>query len=177
MQGRVSGIQLARVMDGGNLLYALSMHTGSIQLYRFDSGKNTLKLVKNYMDSAQLGLTRPENLCLSPDEKWLAVVCMPTGKVQIYAFDQEKMVKPIPAATFKADRVNGAHFAPDGKTLAWVQLDPRAKICFARIIEEADGSISIKKFQTIKNPVKGLVPKSLDFSKDGQFVVVAGVYN
>lgn len=159
-------------IHGSDNLYAISMHTSTIQYYRFDPVKNQLKLVHNHKNSQRLGLKRPENLAISPNEKWMAIPNMPSGKVQIYAIDKDNGLCQTPLKTIQGHLVHGVRFTPNGKYIGWVELNPGSKICFAKIFQNAKGKTVIKNTQVFKNPFKGLVPKSLDFSKDERFVVI-----
>lgn len=156
--------------QGSNYLFAISMHTSSVQLYRFD--RNKLSFVRNYEDPKGMGLRRPENLDISPDEQWLAIPNMSNGKVQIYGLDSKKFLNPEPVYTIQGRMVHGVRFTPDGKHMAYVQIGPEAKVVFCRIGYDTKGVLRVKKTHVFENPYKGLVPKSIDFSLDGRFAVI-----
>lgn len=155
-----------------NYLFAVSMHASSVQLYSFNPIKHKLKIHRNYTDSKQLGINRPENIDISPDGSLLAISTLRSSNVQIYSLDENNFMNPVPLHTIKAGFAHGARFSPDGKTLGHVELNPGSKFCFHKIERQKDGQLNVKKTQSIKNPFKGVAPKSLDFSKDGRFVVI-----
>lgn len=159
--------------QGNRYVFAVNMQSSSVEIYAFIEDPCSLTPVCHYSNSDGIDLLRPESLSLSKNEKYLVIPNMRSGKVNIYEVDPEFYFKPVPIASIQDNHVHGARFSPDCNYLAYTTIGNDAKICIHQIVTNSEGPLSFLLSQTFKNPFEPLRPKSIEFSHDSRFAIIA----
>ncbi len=155
-------------------LVSVNLLEHSLQTYRFDRDKHTLKAKKKYNNNTTL-LGWPENVTISRDGTLLAVSNSATGKVCVYRINSNKgILNPSPIAFVEAGDhgLHGVRFSPDGNYLSYVTYDGLGKVRIFRINDRMKGSISFKLEETMDSTFENLSPKGIDFSHDMNYVAI-----
>lgn len=162
-------------LPGDRFLAAVNLITGTVQVYEFNESLRTLTPRKAYDNSDGLALDRPENLSFSNDHTLLAIPNMRSGNINIYEVGDAAFVEESPGTPFFVihDRkAHGARFSPSDDFLAYVSIDDLGAIYVYRVHREELEKPSFELSQAMANAFYPLKPKSIDFSRDGRFVVI-----
>jgi 6-phosphogluconolactonase (cycloisomerase 2 family) len=159
-------------LQGSRYILAVNMQTSSVQVYEFNKNSKTLVPVRGFSNRDGLTLMRPENICISKDESLIAIPNMSSGQLQIYNTAQDVFFHPTPLTTLQAYKLHGARFSPDTQFISYVGVGEQASISTSRLVKKKEQLCELF-VQKIPNPLEPMRPKSIDFSSDGRFAVIA----
>jgi hypothetical protein len=106
-----------RVLVCNNYIHTVTSHTGTMP-QRAADGSCKFKRVRNDGIFLEKGLTVPDGICVSPDNRWLAVSVHTTGNLHLYRLDQELDRNTPPAVILEGVVCpHGLQFSADGRVL------------------------------------------------------------
>jgi 6-phosphogluconolactonase (cycloisomerase 2 family) len=153
----------------GKYIFAIQMHTSEIQVWEFTENEEKCELTP--VTSLKRLLQRPEGGCISKNNKYFIVPNVAVG-TKIYYIDENDFLSKKAIAVLPGNSAHGAQFSPDGKYLAYTCLGPNARVNIYKIIEKKGEDPQFVHNQTYYTQFQPMRPKSIDFTKDGRYVVI-----
>ncbi len=145
----------------------------AIHVYRFDRAERSLTPIQTLSGAPRM--LKPENICFSPDGSLVAITDMGTGDMQICRVDSRSHAIDLEGSTTvkePTDRTcHGVSFSSCGRFVAYTTLDKPGVVRVFRV-EVENGEIRVERFQVFGNTLHPLVPKGIDFAKDGSRVAI-----
>lgn len=159
--------------SGGQQLISANLLESSFQIYAFNSSTEQLTPVKSWKQTRITQLGWPENLCISKDEKWLAVTNSYTGKVNLYRVNKHTGVNPAVVGTvFAGDTgLHGVRFSSHGDFLSYVTYDNPPKIRVFRI-DQSGQNPRLDLTYTYSFQFDEMAAKGIAFSPDDHYVAI-----
>lgn len=159
-----------------NYLAVLNLYGKNIRTYIFDPQTKEFTFLQHISNKDHANLCYCENLAVSPDGSLLAVCYNDPPGINIYSIDLDThLITPKPILIIKAlDLVHRVIFSPDGRYLAYVTFNKKEAIIISRL-----STINKKLCCTPickKNNTYDLNAKSIAFTHDNRFIVVAYCY-
>lgn len=159
-----------------NYLATVNLITSSIQIYHFDETSHSLIFHQAFDNSHGLNLYRPENLSFSKNCRLLAIPNMGSGNINIYEVDSTTFITNCPerpSHIIRDKKVHGAQFSHDGNYLVYVSLEDKGGIYVYKITRDNEGKLRLILSQKMDNYFYPMKPKSIDFTCNDQYVVIA----
>jgi hypothetical protein len=145
----------------------------AIHVYRFDRGERSLSPVQTIRDAPML--RKPENISCAPDGSLVAITDMGDADLKVFRIDprtHEIELDGHAVAKHPADRTaHGVAFSRCGRFVAHTTVDRPGVIRVHRIVEKG-GALGVEPFQVVENEHYPLVPKGIDFARDGSRVAI-----
>ncbi|MFK7896706.1 MAG: hypothetical protein AB8G23_12770 [Myxococcota bacterium] len=172
-----------------NYLVTVNVLGNAIHTYRYEADADRLTLLQTLRNTQSM--IKPENVSVSPTGTLVAMTDMGAGNLKVFRLDkQSHRIADQPSAIIDAgDRTaHGLAFSHCGQFLASTTVDKPGAVRVYRVHKEdspappstdrsktTDQSASplrIEHLQDFENTLFPLVPKGIDFSRDGDFVVI-----
>lgn len=131
-----------RALVCNNYLHTITAHTGRLpDTTTHPSGG--LKRIRNDGVFLEKGLSVPDGICASPDQRWLAVSVHTSGNLHLYRLDRDLNRNSLPDVVLEGVVCpHGLQFSADGKVLyAADSASPYLHIFYRR----GDGWVSLPK--------------------------------
>ena len=122
------------------------------------------------------GLARPENLCISPDGRLLAVSNSTEGSVCVFRVNRPDLfIDPEPIARIhnqEDKNTHGVAFSPCGHSLLFSTVDRPGCLRRYALNFQDDGSVALAPREVIPNELAPLKPKGVAYSPAGDLLAV-----
>lgn len=157
-------------------LATINLYGKIIHAYQFDKQTEQFHLIQQINNNDGAYLRYSENLAVSPDGRLLAVCYNDPPGITIYRVDlNTHLITPKPLLIIKAaDLVHRVRFSPDGSYLAYVTFNKKEAIVIDKL-HHHNNSLRVSTVSK-KNNTYDLNAKSIAFTNDSRFVVVAYCY-
>ena len=156
-------------------LITANFQAGCICLYNYNDLLHEFTLHQVIKHSSVSNLIGVDNVAVSPDGTLLVATVNLGMQVNVYGIDQTScFINPVPLKIIKQKivRPHGVRFSHNGY-LAYTSIHKDdSKVVIEKIEKNASGSITTQVVSELKNPYMPLVPKSLDFTSDDEYVVI-----
>ena len=162
-----------------DIIASLNLYGNSIVTYCYNPVKNDFTILQEITNEDGARLSMSEHMSISPCGKLIAVcsappLSNPTPKscVNIYRFLNNK-INPIPVFSVEEEHlIHNVRFTPNGKYLSYTTYQDERAIITCKIDDH------ISNFKLLSHEVKNNIffpmkPKCLNFTKDGNFLIVA----
>lgn len=158
-----------------NFLAILNLYGEKINTYRYCEKTNQFIHFQEITNTHQTELSGPENLAVSPDGELLAICSIPPHSgIKIYRINKDShLIDPKPIARQAIQElIHNVRFSPNGKYVATAGWNKKTAICIYKINKVSD-HINLELVYSMPNNHELLVPKGINFTKDGKFALIA----
>jgi 6-phosphogluconolactonase (cycloisomerase 2 family) len=155
---------------------ALNLYGKTIHTYKFNKETEQFDLIQQINNEEGAYLHYSENLSISPDGTLLAVCYNDPPGINIYQVDiNTHTIMPNPVLIIKApDLVHRVRFSSDGNYLAYVTFNKKEALVVGRL-HQIKNQLYFKP-SCKKINIYDLHAKSIEFTKNNKFVIVAYCY-
>lgn len=157
----------------GDHLACVNLLGRTIHVHRFDAALRKLVRVQSIVDPPML--KKPENLCFPPDGSFVALTDMALASCLLFRVDREshRIEQGHHLALGNPDdrTAHGVGVSRCGGFVAHTTVDRPGVVRVHRVEVGPDG-IEARPFQTLVNEHYPLVPKGIDFARDGRRVAI-----
>ena len=157
----------------GDHLACVNLLGRTIQVHRFDAALRNLTMVQSIVHPRML--KKPENLCFSPDGSFVALTDMALAGCLIFRVDRRshhiEQGHHVVLRNPDDRTAHGVGVSRCGGFVAHTTVDRPGVVRVYRIDAEPD-RIEARPFQTLVNEHHPLVPKGIDFARDGRRVAI-----
>lgn len=159
----------------GHHLAVVNLYGGHLRIYRFHepSAINGTTARLELLHEVAEGISFPEDVSVTPDGSFLAISHSMSDSfgVSIHAVNPTTLAPVVPGTMLRRGRCfHGLRFSPDSRHLAFTEVGEPGYIEVVRVP-------SGERVCLLENPHRPLKPKSVVFSRDGRFAVIAWALN